>query len=168
MRHSQKINEPPLNAWFIAAPDGSIDCGHCTCMAGVGEVCSHIGALLFAVDFITQNKCNTSCTDVRSFWNVPKVTKVDYKPIQEINFGQIFSGARAETSGVLPFSEDRIVSLLQKIKDSGSSSSLQRVVEPFCSQIAEAREPGLPLNPYTELYNIRFKYPVNIIPKRHR
>lgn len=25
-------------------------CGHCTCMAGLGEVCSHIAAVLFSIE----------------------------------------------------------------------------------------------------------------------
>ena len=29
---------------------GIVLCGHCTCIAGLGEVCSHIGAVLFTVE----------------------------------------------------------------------------------------------------------------------
>ena len=46
MRHSQRANDSLLHAWVIVQRDGVIESGHCTCMAGLCEVCSHIGAVL--------------------------------------------------------------------------------------------------------------------------
>ena len=39
-----------INVWVQTDIDGVVLCAHCTCMAGLGEVCSHIGAILFYVD----------------------------------------------------------------------------------------------------------------------
>ncbi|KAJ8952469.1 hypothetical protein NQ314_007546, partial [Rhamnusium bicolor] len=47
VKHSQRMNDPPLRLWIMCKIDGSIETAHCTCMVGVGEVCSHIGALLY-------------------------------------------------------------------------------------------------------------------------
>ncbi|KAK7101771.1 hypothetical protein V1264_020101 [Littorina saxatilis] len=52
--HSQRLNEPALSPWIIATSDGNILSAHCTCMAGVGETCTHVGALAFAVNTCTH------------------------------------------------------------------------------------------------------------------
>ncbi|XP_061926072.1 FGGY carbohydrate kinase domain-containing protein isoform X4 [Entelurus aequoreus] len=41
VKHSQRMNDPPLRPWVAIAKDGQILCCHCTCMAGLGETCSH-------------------------------------------------------------------------------------------------------------------------------
>ncbi|KAK7100130.1 hypothetical protein V1264_023125 [Littorina saxatilis] len=40
--HSQRLNEPALSPWISATSDGNILAAHCTCMAGVGETCTHV------------------------------------------------------------------------------------------------------------------------------
>ena len=40
--------------------NGTVVCAHCSCMAGVGEACSHIAALLFALKATTTNNKNTT------------------------------------------------------------------------------------------------------------
>lgn len=55
--HTQKINEKPLHCWVSVDATGIILCGHCTCMAGLGEVCTHIGATLFLLaDWCRKSK----------------------------------------------------------------------------------------------------------------
>lgn len=49
------MNEPPLNVWVLANLNGEIICGHCTCVAGLTESCSHVGAICFAVTKITES-----------------------------------------------------------------------------------------------------------------
>ena len=43
------MNDKPLIPWFIAKCDGKILAAHCDCMAGLGETCSHMASLLWAV-----------------------------------------------------------------------------------------------------------------------
>ena len=50
-------------------------CAHCTCMAGIGEACTHIAALLFTTEANTQIKLLPS-----SFQKVP------YAEISQIDF----------------------------------------------------------------------------------
>ena len=38
VRHSQRMRESPLLPWVIVEVDGTVLSGHCTCMAGRGEV----------------------------------------------------------------------------------------------------------------------------------
>ena len=47
VRHSQKLNDPQLKPWVMIKTDGIILGAHCNCMAGFGECCSHVSALLF-------------------------------------------------------------------------------------------------------------------------
>ncbi len=45
-----RLREKPLTPWIIAEIGGRILVGHCDCMAGLGETCSHIGTLLWAIE----------------------------------------------------------------------------------------------------------------------
>ena len=57
------MNEASLMPWIITDKDGSIISGHCTCMAGVGEVCSYDGALLFAVEVAVKIRTSKTVTE---------------------------------------------------------------------------------------------------------
>ena len=50
VNHSQRLTEKPLTPWVIAETNGKILCAHCDCMAGLGECCSHVASLLWAVE----------------------------------------------------------------------------------------------------------------------
>ena len=49
--------------WFELY-SGSIICAHCNCMAGAGEACSHIAALLYAVMAKARIQSETVCTSL--------------------------------------------------------------------------------------------------------
>ena len=59
VKHSQKLTATPLHPWIAAERNGRIICAHCTCMAALGEACSHISALLFSTEANTQTRKNT-------------------------------------------------------------------------------------------------------------
>ena len=61
VRHSQKLSAPSLQPWVGVEKDGKVLCAHCTCKAGLGEACSHIAALLFAVDANTRITRHRRC-----------------------------------------------------------------------------------------------------------
>jgi len=62
----QRIKEEKYKPWVCVSRNGCIVATHCTCAAGLGEACSHIAALLFAIESITQSRDRTevSCTDI--------------------------------------------------------------------------------------------------------
>ena len=62
VRHSQTVSAPSISPWVAAERNGTILCAHCTCMAGLREACSHIAALLFAIEAHTKVKKDASCT----------------------------------------------------------------------------------------------------------
>ncbi|KAK7489626.1 hypothetical protein BaRGS_00019021 [Batillaria attramentaria] len=92
--HSQRLNEAPLTPWVIVTADGSnILSAHCTCKAGIGETCSHVGALTFACDAFTTTKEKATCTGVKAYWKVPQgIRGVKPAPAYKIDF----SSARAK------------------------------------------------------------------------
>ena len=65
---------------------GTIVCAHCNCMAGLGEPCSHIAALLYATEANTSLLKNTSCTSQPCSWLPASTQSVDYAPISDIDF----------------------------------------------------------------------------------
>ena len=50
VNHSQKLQEKPLLPYVICELNGKIVARHCNCMAGLGESCSHVASLLWAIE----------------------------------------------------------------------------------------------------------------------
>ena len=86
MKHSQSLSVPAVKPWFAAEKGGVVICAHFTCMAGLGEVCSHISALLFAVEANTHMQSNLSYTSRLCSWLPPSTASVEYAPIADIDF----------------------------------------------------------------------------------
>lgn len=66
----QRTTEEKYKPWVCVGRNGCIVATHCTCAAGLGEACSHIAALLFAIESITQSRDRNevSCTDIPCQW----------------------------------------------------------------------------------------------------
>ena len=62
VRHSQMVLALPAQPWVVAESKGTIMAAHCTCMAGLGEVCYDVTALLFTLEAHTKYKHELSCT----------------------------------------------------------------------------------------------------------
>ena len=87
VRHSQSVSVSPLHPWVATESCGTIICCHCTCMAGLGEACSHIAALLFAAETYNRLNKDVSCTSQACAWLPPAhMQNVKYAPISDINF----------------------------------------------------------------------------------
>ena len=55
-------------------------------MAGLGEACSHIAALLFALEATATKNKNTTCTSLPCSWLPPKFQDVTYAELSDIDF----------------------------------------------------------------------------------
>lgn len=88
VRHSQRMNDPPLPVWIICASNGTILSAHCMgCKAGLGESCSHVASVLYYVESWTKIHGKLACTQVKCTWLLPSyVNEVPYAPISEIVF----------------------------------------------------------------------------------
>ena len=85
VRHSQKLSVPSAKPWVAVKQNGTVVCAHCSCMAGLGEACSHIAAVLFTLEAnMTVNK-NTSCTSQPCSWLPPTFQNVSYSELSNID-----------------------------------------------------------------------------------
>ena len=86
VRHSQSVTATPLHPWIAAKRSGMILFSHCTCMAGLGEACSHVAALLFTAEARNRLCREASCTPQLCAWLPPGMQNVTYAPISDIDF----------------------------------------------------------------------------------
>ncbi|CAH3151805.1 unnamed protein product [Porites lobata] len=81
---SQKIRDDPHKVWVCLEGTKSeckILTSWCTCTAGIGEVCNHVIALLYKVNFAHKKAyISPACTSVPQGWN--KGTRKDVAPTQ--------------------------------------------------------------------------------------
>ena len=85
--HSQRLNDTPLKCWMIIEENGEVCCAHCNCMAGLGEVCTHVAAVLFYIETLSRLEGVRSCTDGQCAWALPSLLKsARYLPIKDIDF----------------------------------------------------------------------------------
>ncbi|XP_057310950.1 uncharacterized protein LOC130648858 [Hydractinia symbiolongicarpus] len=70
VRPSYRTTEEPYHPWVAVAKSGKVVAGHCTCMAGLGETCSHVAAILYKVEAaVRQGLTHTTPTDLPCQWN---------------------------------------------------------------------------------------------------
>ncbi|XP_070189196.1 uncharacterized protein [Littorina saxatilis] len=84
--HSQSISDKPLNPWVIVEADGTVQTAHCDCMAGIGESCVHVAALLFAVDVAVRLRDSKTPTQTAAYWVNPSAKNVMYEEGWKIDF----------------------------------------------------------------------------------
>lgn len=66
--------------------NGSVLTGHCDCMAGLSEACSHIGAMLFACETGARMQNSVTCTGSENKWLMPcHVKEIPYLPVSEMD-----------------------------------------------------------------------------------
>lgn len=119
--HTQKLNLPPLKPWALYEKAGRITAAHCTCTAGLGESCTHVGALLFGVESLVRTHANVSKTDVLCTWNGPfnSIGIVHVKRVGDMTFP-----SKKEDSIIVPpqISTKKICDILKEIKKDASKA----------------------------------------------
>ena len=69
---SQRINDECHTPWVALSMKDTVHviAAHCSCMAGLGESCSHIGALLFKMEAAVRlGYTKKACTSEACKWN---------------------------------------------------------------------------------------------------
>ena len=88
VRHSFAASKSPLQPWVIVRYNGVVVVGHCTCMAGLAETCSHVGALLHWIENTVRISKEVSCTLQSNELIVPRSVKIiPNKQLKDIEFG---------------------------------------------------------------------------------
>lgn len=87
VRHSYAANKTPVRPWILVRCNGSIIVAHCTCMAGLAETCSHVGAILHWVETAVRVHSTTTCTSKDNKWLMPTPKRsIPYVQLSEIDF----------------------------------------------------------------------------------
>lgn len=73
VQHSYALRETPLKPWVVIRKNGMVECGHCTCMAGLAETCSHVAAILFWLETAIRVHKETTCTSKPNSWLPPSL-----------------------------------------------------------------------------------------------
>ena len=151
--------------------DGDVLSAHCNCMAGLGESCSHIGAILFFVDATVRIRDSKTVTEEKAYWMLPASLKsVPYAEMVDINFTSLDTLKRKfddklkknnETSSE-PFVDKKKQSCLEKYK--GPS---QKQVDIFYKELSLCNSKPAILSiipPYDDIY-IPKQLITNLLPK---
>lgn len=75
-----------MQPWALVKQDGKVVVAHCTCMAGLGEACSHIGAILFYIQVAVKHRDSLTCTDGENSWLPAYCKKLTCVPLSEVDF----------------------------------------------------------------------------------
>lgn len=89
-----------MNVWVALKKNGEVVFAHCTCMAGLGETCSHVAATCFYLEAAVKMESNVACTSKSCSWSKPKSKMAEFSEVQGIEFSnpnkrrrQVFDGA---------------------------------------------------------------------------
>ena len=83
----REMREKLLTPWIIAEESGKVIAAHCDCMVGLGESCTHVASLLFAVEREVRIRDSMNVTQKKAYCVIPTCVKeVQYAPVQEIRY----------------------------------------------------------------------------------
>lgn len=142
--HSQRLSEKLLTPWIICEKQGTIISAHCDCIAGLGEVCTHVASVLFAIDDFLRKVEEPTPTGVKAYWMPPTNKPIEPKRVHEIDFStskkKCFEEVpirerEAEKLDIPPLSSVEKHNLLKNLEDSGSV--LHLITPPFSGQLME-------------------------------
>ncbi|KAG0417004.1 hypothetical protein HPB47_005960 [Ixodes persulcatus] len=142
VRHSQSFREKLLQPWILFKPDGEVLLAHCTCMAGLGEACSHIGSILFYLEAVIKRREELTCTDKENAWLPPQLQTLEGQPVPKIDFASSRTKMRRLGQGTEPpqqakeatvptTSPNEFRSFLAACHQGGSRPALLFLVEPY-------------------------------------
>lgn len=154
--HSQRLREAPLKPWILADSDGSICTAHCTCMAGAGEACSHIGATLFAMETVVRIRESQTCTEKTNVWLPANRSGTEYKRLKEIDFASSRKKkslmdalperpfdkrqqVRSEASALPPPTAEELRTFYSSIDDGGPSPAIFMVLPEYSDRFVPPR-----------------------------
>lgn len=94
VNHSQALSARQPELWLLIRRDGIVKLAHCTCMAGLGEACSHIGAVLYYVKAVSKFNRGQASTGVENIWLPAYIKNVPCALFSSIDFASAKSKKR--------------------------------------------------------------------------
>ena len=104
-------------------------------MAGLGETCTHVAALLFAVDASVKLRDSKTVTDEKSYWLLPTSVKgVSYKEIREMDFTSAKTmkkklDRKLDSAG--DPTDDELASFFKALNETGSKPAIIALVPAY-------------------------------------
>ena len=153
---------------------GEVCCAHCTCMAGLGEACTHVAAVRFYLETAVRITRQPTCTQQECQWLIPAFHKhIPYLRIKDIDFSPnskknkidhstnspITSSAPSRIpaqQNVIPPNSTELKSFFEKLSQYETKPAVLSVVPHFSGQhIPKARSGTFP-SPLQSLYNSKY------------
>lgn len=114
-------------------------------MAGLEECCSHVGAVLFFLQYISLKKSESekSVTDVSAYWVTPSKKNIEPKKISSIDFSHpktidphcsLTYKSKTDLIKILPKTlqdNDTFHNFLSKLEKINSNAGILKVVSPY-------------------------------------
>nr|XP_047144212.1 uncharacterized protein LOC124817832 [Hydra vulgaris] len=86
VRPSYRTTDKCHKPWVALKSDGTVLAGHCNCMAGLGETCSHVGAVLYKIEAAVRIGLTSSTpTELPCMWNQLFVRNITGCLVSKIN-----------------------------------------------------------------------------------
>jgi len=93
---SQRVAGKPYDAWVCVEKTGTVKCAHCTCMAGLGQVCNHVAAVLFKIEAAVKLGFTVCSPTIEACkWNSQFRKQIDMIPVCEM--GDLVKCGRKQT-----------------------------------------------------------------------
>ena len=177
VKHSQRLSVPPTKAWIGVERSGTVICGHCDCMAGLGEACSHIAAILFTLEANVQATKSLSCTSMPCSWLPPSFKSVPFAAISDIDFSDperimkascsVTSNSTSNTATTthlqkLAPTKSELDGFFKKLSDTETKSVILSIVPEYSDAYVPLYKSGTlpkPLTDYCEEKYLRLNYP---------
>ncbi|KAH7984499.1 hypothetical protein HPB52_022137 [Rhipicephalus sanguineus] len=142
VNHSQELTTQPLEPWLLVKKDGAVKTAHCTCMAGLGEARSCIGALFFYLEAAANFHDSQACTDKDKEWLPPHLNRVPFLPLSHIDFTSVATKKRRLYEHEAPPSKKKALVIekrsqsewtefLDSVKEAGTQSAELAVTEGY-------------------------------------
>ena len=170
VKHSQSLSATPAKPWVAVKTEGTVVVAHCTCMAGLGEACSHIAALLFLLEGNTLYQNNLSCTSLPCSWLPPSFHSVPFAQLADIDFSTPQAKRRkvhgSSTNNVVKADATKVPttqeldSLYKQISGAGKPVILSLIPgysEPYIPLYSKGALPN-PLTSFFDVKNLELSY----------
>ena len=142
------MSEKPLTPWVVCEKSGKVLYAHCDCMAGLGESCSHVASLLWAIEAGCKRRDSLTVTEKKAYWVLPSAVKsVPYSRVKDIQFSKISSSnATVKQSSVPVPSETELTELFNSIKNCPSKPALLSLIPTHSDlYVPKSLNPELPV-----------------------
>lgn len=113
-RKSEKISDPFHKLWIIIEKStAKIRSAHCTCMAGMSQVCNHVAAALFRIEAAVRlGLTNPACTSLPNEW-LPNRKEVKLVKVKDMDFSREDFGNRGKSKRLIVASPKKKYNPLQ-------------------------------------------------------